>query len=88
MKLFLILYTLGHVGGVAGPLPYDMAECENRIKPMNEDVKQVIATGRSTNGKNEVVEGKDMEVFKTMHFVCEYRPDNDRPKLGDKEPQA
>ena len=30
MKLFMIIYVMGSVGGYAGPLPYDMVECQKR----------------------------------------------------------
>lgn len=28
MKLFMILYVMGKISGVAGPLPYDIYDCQ------------------------------------------------------------
>ncbi|QNH72159.1 hypothetical protein P11VFA_004 [Rhizobium phage P11VFA] len=84
MKLFMILYTMGQIGGTAGPLPYDINECKQRAAALQANVTQIVATGRSTNGKNEEVGAEDMEKFKTMRFSCEHRAS--KPELGEKEP--
>lgn len=34
MKLFIIIYVAGQIGGYAGPLPYDETECHKRIEEM------------------------------------------------------
>jgi hypothetical protein len=32
MKLYIVIYIAGLIGGVVGPLPYDEDECKTRIK--------------------------------------------------------
>lgn len=83
MKLFLIIYAAGKIGGVVGPLPYDLAECQVRADEMTAKTEMIIKTGRSTNGENEVVSPKDLELIKTMKFKCEYR--DQKPELGSAE---
>ncbi|QIG76187.1 hypothetical protein EVC24_166 [Rhizobium phage RHph_I4] len=82
-KLFLIMYVTGQIGGYAGPLPYDKTECDSRAASLQEDADTVARTGLSTNGKNEAVSGKDLEMFKTMRFACEFR--DIKPELGERE---
>lgn len=36
MKLFMVIYVGGLVGGTIGPLPYDMDECERRMAEISE----------------------------------------------------
>jgi hypothetical protein len=44
MKLFLIIYIAGKIGGVAGPLPYDMAECQRRAASMWSELRPGVRT--------------------------------------------
>jgi len=37
-NLFLIIVAAGKIGGVAGPLPYDMDECQRRRAEMADAV--------------------------------------------------
>lgn len=37
MKLFMILVVSGQIGGVAGPLPYGMDECNRRANEYNAE---------------------------------------------------
>lgn len=76
MKVFLVIYTLNSIIGVAGPLPYTMEECGNRandlIEASNESFKtepiQTLSDGRT-------VTSKDVEVRCEQH--------NTRPEMGD-----
>jgi hypothetical protein len=31
MSLWMVIYAAGKIGGVIGPLPYDMVECRERL---------------------------------------------------------
>lgn len=35
IKLFIVLYVSGQVGGTWGPLPYGIEECEDRAEEAN-----------------------------------------------------
>lgn len=78
MKLFLILYAAGKIGGIAGPLPYDLAECQKRAAALNNDFAQAVARGATDEGVQ--IPEKDMKVLRTMRAACEYRAT--RPTLS------
>lgn len=40
MKLWLIIYNMGFIGGTIGPLPYDMKECLERVIPYQQAAKE------------------------------------------------
>ena len=42
MKLYMIIYIMGKIGGYVGPLPYDMNECQVRTKELFSHVKKDI----------------------------------------------
>lgn len=42
-ELFLVIVYLGSVGGAAGPLPYDMDECQSRAAEMTEKAEKAWA---------------------------------------------
>lgn len=44
MKLWMVIYLAGKIGGVAGPLPYDLAECQSRIADMQHEARQPPAS--------------------------------------------
>lgn len=79
MDLWLVIYAGAHIGGAAGPLPYDMAECERRRDEFRALQSEVIATGYSKEQKRYATPD-EMANIKAMRFECEYRPD--RPVLG------
>jgi hypothetical protein len=80
MKLFLIIYAAGQIGGVAGPLPYDMAECEARRDEMRANQAQFFKDGiNRETGKKATPE--EMEGIKHLSFECEMR--DEKPSLGD-----
>ena len=37
MKLYLVVYTIGVIGGVFGPLPYDEPECRARAAEWTQE---------------------------------------------------
>lgn len=41
MKLFMIILLHGKIGGVVGPLPYDLEECERRAAEFQEEQNPV-----------------------------------------------
>jgi hypothetical protein len=43
MKLWFILFHLGKIGGVWGPLPYDMAECQQRAADTIAEINERAA---------------------------------------------
>lgn len=73
MKLFLVLYVGTHIGGYWGPLPYEMSECHRRMAEFQADIDKAAQTGRSTNGKNEVIPAEDLERLKKTKLACELR---------------
>lgn len=85
MKLFLIIYAGSHIGGSAGPLPYDMQECENRRDVFRASQAKVIETGFSEQMNRKLTE-QEMADMKAMRFECEWR--EFRPKLGSVETPA
>ena len=40
MKSWIIILFLNHIGGVAGPLPYDYSECRVRAAFMNKELDE------------------------------------------------
>ena len=48
MKLFMVIYVSGLIGGTIGPLPYDETECERRaVRLMNLCDPTKTAHGRT-----------------------------------------
>lgn len=80
MSLFLIIYTAGHIGGVVGPLPYDMAECLIR----RDELRTMQADGlaRGTNDKTGLpLTQEERDGINSLSFECEHR--EVKPALGD-----
>lgn len=70
MKLYMVIYIAGLIGGTAGPLPYGEDECHARADAMLVGTNDV-----------ETPQGYSR---KDIRFACEWhnrRPDND-PKAG------
>jgi hypothetical protein len=61
MSLYLVMYFYGAVAGYAGPLPYDLAECEVRAAEMRTEV-----AGKEVDRRGRVVRGEDFK------FTCEW----------------
>ncbi len=76
MKVWLVVYVLNSVSGVAGPLPYNMQECMDRADDLvasadvnfKKDPNQALKDGRT-------VHRDDVEV------TCQLR--DTKPKFGD-----
>lgn len=67
MKLFMVLYIAGPIGGTIGPLPYGMVECQQRAADL-------LAEGNS--------DAVTLHGFtqRYVDFACEWhedRPPND-----------
>ena len=80
MKLFLIIYAGSQIGGLAGPLPYDMDECERRRDEFRAAQSEAIET-RYSKALKRYATDEEMINMKEMSFECEWR--SVRPKLGD-----
>ena len=68
LKLFLLIWVNGYIGGVAGPLPYDEAECLRRAADFQA---RADAVGPNTEGYAE------------LEFRCEWhaeRPEMNLPE--------
>lgn len=79
MKLFLIIYAGYVIGGSAGPLPYDMSECERRRDEFRLLQSEVMQTGYSKE-QNRSLTAAELSGIKAMRFECEWR--DSRPSLG------
>ena len=79
MKLFLVIYAGSHIGGVAGPLPYGIDECEQRRDTFRNAQAQVIETGFSKE-MGRYLTDDEMTNMKAMRFECEWH--EFRPQLG------
>ena len=80
-NLFLIIYTAGKIGGVAGPLPYDMAECEVRRDELRIAQIKALDTKKTIEGKP--LSSADVESIRSIRVECEYR--SERPILGEQQ---
>ncbi len=80
MKVFLVIYMLGKIGGTVGPLPYGMNECMAEALKLNQQAQNVIETGIGADGRKLTED--EMRKIKSMDFKCEYhaiRPENNYP---------
>jgi hypothetical protein len=77
MKFWLVLYVAGQVGGSWGPLPYDVAECIERKKPLEQEIAYIVEHGKNQVG--EAVGEPHLSRFKQMRFECELRAE--RPEI-------
>jgi hypothetical protein len=81
MKLYLILLSAGQIGGVLGPLPYDVAQCQRNADSMYRQIAEQAATGRYADGT--LISDKPDVAKKAMGFVFECVFRDRRPELGD-----
>ena len=44
MRLYIVIYLAGLVGGTVGPLPYDEAECERRVSAQMASLDRGVTT--------------------------------------------
>lgn len=77
MKLFLVIYAAGHIGGWIGPLPQDV--CSDAVADLRAKQVQVLASGIAVSGAPMLPD--QMARLKTMTFACELR--QEPPKMGE-----
>lgn len=80
MKLWIIIYVAGQIGGSVGPVPYDVAECNSRAASYKQQIDKAIAEGKTPDGKP--IPADQMSKLRLIHIACEYR--DERPALGEK----
>jgi hypothetical protein len=80
MKVFLILYVGTKIGGVWGPLPYDMQECKRRAIERQNAVATMISTGKSEDG-TKILPADVIADIRTWSVKCEIR--YERPSLSE-----
>lgn len=70
MKLFIVIYIAGHMGGSIGPVPYGMEECKDRAEAFlsKGDPNAVTPEGYT---------------IKDVQFVCEWH--DQRPSLEEEK---
>lgn len=71
MKLYIVIYIAGLIGGTVGPLPYGIAECESRATELNALPRPNVVTPQGYTAADVL-------------FACEWhatRPEND-PKTA------
>lgn len=73
MLYLLVLLSTGQIGGVSGPLPYDMTECRKRAEAAQHELR--------VEGPAAVAAGR-LVVVPDWRFVCVER--SNRPQLGDR----
>jgi len=78
MKLFLIIYVSGNIGGSVGPLPYELDVCVMHRDAMRANQSAIIASG-GHKATGEKVSDDDMAILMSLSFECEYR--SDRPDI-------
>jgi hypothetical protein len=72
MKLFLIIYAGTQIGGIAGPLPYGMDECEKRRDVFRAAQSEAVTTGYSKPyGRN--LTSEELSKIRQIRFECEWR---------------
>lgn len=78
MKLFLVIYMAGKIGGTVGPLPSTMDACMSHALEYQRQASIAVSTGKDVNGKP--IPADQLERIKTLEFRCEYsakRPKNE-----------
>lgn len=78
IKLWMIVLMGTHIGGVAGPLPYDMNECQRRAGELENARVEAMRSGIADDGSK--IPEKNMKVFETMRFKCVEA--QERPMMG------
>lgn len=79
MSLWLIIYTAGHIGGVAGPLPYDMAECIIRRDMLRAEQLETLNSGIH-HGEQRPATPEELAGLRAISFECEQHAE--KPVLG------
>ena len=63
----MVILFMGHIGEVAGPLPYGLDECEARIARLEADYDNAVAAGRLPP--------------RQLQFICQFAPE--RPVISE-----
>lgn len=71
MKLWLVLYAAGQVGGTWGPLPYDMDRCIEVRDERQAAIQLMVYTGVGENGSP--IPAETIDKLKTWRLECEQR---------------
>lgn len=90
LKVFLVIYMAGKIGGTVGPLPSRttasspvpsaMEHCLAEALELNRRAHQAVSTGVGADGRKLTEE--EMENISSLQFKCEYhvnRPKNEYP---------
>lgn len=65
MKFFIVIYMLGNVAGVEGPIPITLNECRSTIIEMQLQAEQTFKDGLSVSYKGKMLKIEDVT------FKCE-----------------
>lgn len=76
MKIWMILIALAEIGGVAGPLPYDMDECLRRADETNAGLRSAMLAKPEHTQENGITP-------ENFFYVCARLPN--RPELDLEE---
>lgn len=68
MKLYLVIYMAGLIGGTVGPLPYGIEECHSRASEILAQLDQSVITPQGFTAKD-------------VRLECEFH--DTRPLLDD-----
>lgn len=80
MKLFMVIYMAGKIGGTVGPLGVGMEECMLQTVYLNQQAQTALQTGLSIKG--DVLTDDEKKRIASISFTCEYhmeRPVNNYP---------
>ena len=70
-KLYVVIYQGTDVGGYAGPVPYGIKECAERVNLFEGARRDALRSGRGANGIR--IPAKNMRIIEKMRFYCEWR---------------
>lgn len=82
MKLFLLIYALGQVGGFAGPLPYGMDECLSNAAGMTAERDAALVAGINHTTGHPLTD-EERRGAESLSFACEWRVV--APTLGESQ---
>jgi hypothetical protein len=68
MKLFLVIYFLGKVGGYIGPLPYTFEECKENAEEIIEQLDADVTTPQGHTHKDVAIACEYSEVAPNIEF--------------------
>lgn len=83
MKLWLVVYAAGQLGGSWGPLPYGMEECQARAAELRQMQVDTLERGTSDETGEPLTDEQRASVA-DMTVDCEWH--ETRPELGTAQP--